>query len=275
MAISGFTQSVSDTIDANFTLDIVSGHLYRNLFFPPIASLVYVVLIFSGKRWMTDKQACDLRLPLTVWNFVLAAFSIVGFVVTAPPIFELVGSRGYMGAVCTSYIEERALLAFWCLLFVYSKIFEFGDTLFVVLRKTPLNFLHWYHHITVLLYSWHGLATRNTLGPWFSTMNFGVHSFMYSYYMFKAMGFKISGSVAKAITVMQLSQMAAGLFLLLSAVWAKWIGEWAKQNGRSCGVNNIHIVTGLLMYGSYFVLFMNFFYRRYITGSPKSAKKKD
>lgn len=33
---------------------------------------------------------------------------------------------------------------------------EFGDTWLLVLKKKPIIFLHWYHHMTVLLYSWHG-----------------------------------------------------------------------------------------------------------------------
>jgi elongation of very long chain fatty acids protein 6 len=36
------------------------------------------------------------------------------------------------------------------------------DTLFIVLRKKPLIFLHWYHHITVLLFCWHAFATQSS-----------------------------------------------------------------------------------------------------------------
>lgn len=37
---------------------------------------------------------------------------------------------------------------------------ELGDTLFIVLRKRPLIFLHYYHHVAVLIYTVHsGLPT--------------------------------------------------------------------------------------------------------------------
>ena len=38
----------------------------------------------------------------------------------------------------------------WMSFFTVSKIFELGDTFFVVVRKRPLILLHWYHHVTVL-----------------------------------------------------------------------------------------------------------------------------
>jgi hypothetical protein len=47
------------------------------------------------------------------------------------------------------------------------QIPELGDTVFVVLRKKPLIFLHWYHHVTVLLYCWHSYASRSSAGLYF------------------------------------------------------------------------------------------------------------
>ena len=33
--------------------------------------------------------------------------------------------------------------------FAISKLVEYGDTVFLVLRKRPVTFLHWFHHTTV------------------------------------------------------------------------------------------------------------------------------
>ena len=42
-------------------------------------------------------------------------------------------------------------MGFFVALFIYSKVFELVDTLWLTLRKAPVIFLHWYHHVTVPL----------------------------------------------------------------------------------------------------------------------------
>ncbi|CAN0512742.1 unnamed protein product [Discosporangium mesarthrocarpum] len=56
-----------------------------------------------------------------------------------------------------------------------QQIPELGDTFFIVLRKKPLIFLHWYHHVTVLLYCWHSYYEQTTYGLYFICMNYTVH----------------------------------------------------------------------------------------------------
>eukprot|EP00122_Pirum_gemmata_P011475 Pgem_evm2s10633 len=67
----------------------------------------------------------------------------------------------YLIVFLYSFIEQQVgPSGMWTTLFIFSKIPELFDTMFIVLRKRPLIFLHWYHHITVLAYCWHAYATR-------------------------------------------------------------------------------------------------------------------
>ena len=221
---------------------------------------VYLILMFLGKRWMRDKPAFSLRRPLTMWNTGLAVFSIVGFLTQILPLVRNVMDNGFRHSVCNDWIHhnpENAHLALWSLLLYLSKAVELGDTAFVVLRKTPLNFLHWYHHVTVLLYAAYFSGLSPGVSNWFSTANLFVHSIMYSYYMLKAAGFKVPRAVSQVITILQLAQFVLGLVGTLTAYVQ-------KSSGVECDASYIFLNIGLAVYGSYFVLFLNFFYQRYL-----------
>jgi hypothetical protein len=149
-------------------------------------------------------------------------------------------------------------------MFVLSKVPELGDTIFIVLRKQPLIFLHWYHHITVLLYSWYSYSEYTAAARWFITMNYLVHSVMYTYYAFKAAKFRVPRGIAMIITTLQLIQMVVGTLVNF------WTYQM-KQDGLECQVSDTNIKLSLLMYVSYFVLFARFFHNAYL--KPKSSEK--
>ncbi|TTC29608.1 Elongation of very long chain fatty acids protein 6 [Bagarius yarrelli] len=140
-----------------------------------------------------------------------------------------------------------------------------GDTVFIVLRKQRLIFLHWYHHITVLLYSWYTYRERAAGGCWFITMNYSVHALMYGYYAAKAAGLRLPRPCAMLITALQTLQMAVGLTVL--ALIYNW------HNDTVCRSSNSNIAWGSLMYLSYLLLFCSFFYNSYMRGGGKSAGK--
>ncbi|KHJ79989.1 hypothetical protein OESDEN_20346, partial [Oesophagostomum dentatum] len=57
-------------------------------------AVAYVVTIFSIKYYMRDRKAYDLKLPLNVWNFILAVYSALGFYYTFPTFVSVAYNKG-------------------------------------------------------------------------------------------------------------------------------------------------------------------------------------
>jgi len=233
------------------------------------ASALYLAVIFGGQAYMSTRPRFEMRRFLTAWNIMLAAFSIFGFARTLPEFLHVLFSipRGMYHSVCSSsYVEVDRVSGFWSSLFVLSKVPELGDTIFIILRKQQLKFLHWYHHLTVLIYSWYSFSEYSGQARWFIVMNYLVHSMMYSYYALKAMRFRVPRGVAMFITSIQLTQMVVGCVV-------NYIAHVMKQDGLECHVSDRNIKLSFLMYTSYFVLFGHFFYHAYIVKSDDHGIK--
>lgn len=83
----------------------------RNWTWSIYASLIYIFTIFSVQRLMKDRQPFQLRGALTCWNLMLAAFSIMGFLRTAPELFHVLkGEFGWYKSICIRL--EHPLMTF-------------------------------------------------------------------------------------------------------------------------------------------------------------------
>lgn len=222
---------------------------------------VYVVLIFAGRRYMADRPRFDLRWGLVLWSGFLAVFSVCGAARTVPELVYVSWMHSFQYSVCIpSYFYGPT--AFWAYTFVISKVYELGDTAFIILRKQPLIFLHWYHHITVMIYVWYSYTDHTAPGRWFTAMNYAVHSFMYTYYMIRALRFRIPRFVSVFITSIQIAQMVMGLTVNCWSYFYKLQGIYCQQS-----YENMRYST--MMYVSYFFLFAYFFYGAYLKPKPK------
>jgi len=225
-------------------------------------SALYVILIFGGKYLMQKRPRFDLRPALALWSAILGLFSIMGAARTLPEIVYVIEKYGFTYSVCNpSYFNSPT--AFWAFMFTISKVYELGDTIFIVLRKQQLIFLHWYHHISTLMYVWYSYTDHLGPGRWFMVMNYVVHSFMYTYYAFRAMRFRFPKWVSICITSMQITQM----------IWGTIVNVWAynvKSRGEYCQATLQNLRCSILMYISYWFLFSYFFYNAYL--KPSSSK---
>lgn len=127
----------------------------------------YVLIVFGLKQWMKDRKAFELRRQLQLWNILLAIFSILGTIRVWPEMFHTYRYFGFEQTVCRGYDPRHDNdFGFWVWAFTLSKAAELVDTVFIVLRKHKLIFLHWYHHVTVLLFTWYSFPQLISTARW-------------------------------------------------------------------------------------------------------------
>ena len=229
-------------------------------------SIIYVIAIFTTQYFMKERRKFELRGPLICWSGILAIFSMAGAVRTLPELLNVLNNEGWYPSMCNPSYFRSDPTSFWAFMFVVSKVYELGDTIFIVLTKKPLIFLHWYHHISVMVYVWYSYTDHTAPGRWFMVMNYIVHSFMYTYYMLRAMKFQVPRFVNVCITTMQIIQMVMGMVVNYSVYMA-------KVKGLPCNQTDFNLTLCSLMYFSYFYLFSQFFYNTYLKAKPVEGKK--
>jgi len=228
----------------------------------PIFSVsVYLAIVFYGPG-LLDGRKFNLRTPVAVWNLLLAVFSTIGAYKTVPVLYHSLLDKGFVYTACTDPEQWYAdgPVGLWVGLFIFSKLPELIDTVFLVLRGRDVIFLHWFHHLTVLLYCWHAYHNRVASGLWFAAMNFSVHAIMYTYYFLMACKlYAIATPCALSITTCQILQMALG-----SAVTLTSARKFSAGGRAACFVDPANYKMGLAMYASYFCLFGVLFWNKYV-----------
>ena len=252
-------------IEKNFNSDSLTSFCANNYGFVIGIVICYATFLVGGTRLMKFMKPFDLKMPLALWNVGLCVFSFLGMCRTVPFILATIMTNDYERTVCDAPTQwGNGTCGFWVMLFIFSKIPELIDTMFIVLRKRPLIFLHWYHHITVLLFCWNAYATRSGTGLYFVAMNYSVHALMYGYYALQAMNVS-KGFPVIMITLSQILQMFIGTFVCISA----W---YFMLSGKTCHNDISNLIAGGAMYSSYLYLFVEFAFNKFGRKAKKEKK---
>ncbi|CAL8091670.1 unnamed protein product [Orchesella dallaii] len=137
-------------------VDFFWWHKYAsdNWKLPFYAGAVYIVAIFGIQKLMKNRPAFELKYPLFLWNLSIGVLSIIGFIRAFPEFWKEISARnGLYSSICIRNGFDVPT-TYWLLAFILSKYLELGDTIFIVLRKRPLIFLQWYHHLVTLIVTW-------------------------------------------------------------------------------------------------------------------------
>jgi len=221
-------------------------------------SIVYLISIPVIKEWIRRRgHPFKLRQPLIVWNSLLSVFSTIGVIRVVPEFRHILVTKGFTASFCQSDYYSDLRLNYWYLWFVWSKVPELVDTLFIVLKGRKVIRLHWVHHVLTLCSTWYAFSDVPASARWLVTMNFLAHSIMYSYYTLKSIGISIPGVISIAITSIQILQMLFGLYVHYMIVVF-------KRSGILCDCSYGVAVTGLSVYLLFLILFVNFFIKTYL-----------
>jgi len=232
----------------------------KDLWIVPLISLcLYMtMLIFQGRI----RKVFGSWRPsfLALWNISLSIFSLVGACVTITTL--LVGpsgvlNKGWHESVCGAPQYGFGFTGLFVFLFVYSKLVELFDTYWQFVGDRNVTCLHFYHHITVVLFCWHSYSVHTSIGLWFVAMNYATHALMYQYFFASQIGGWLYDKLQRykiIITALQTLQMFVGMVVSVYAFLMFHSG---------CQANRLNAVFGALMYTTYFVLFMQKMIREY------------
>ncbi|CAB3403317.1 unnamed protein product [Caenorhabditis bovis] len=228
-------------------------------------SIVYFMLIKVIQKFMENRKPFNLRTPMILWNGGLAIFSIIATLRFSVDPLRSLYVEGFYRTLCYS-CHPNDVAAFWSFAFALSKIVELGDTMFIILRKRPLIFLHYYHHAVVLIYTVHSGAEHTAAGRFYILMNYFAHSLMYTYYTITAMGYRPTKWVSMGVTTVQTTQMLAG-------VGVTWMVYKVKtEYNLPCQQSMANLYLAFTIYVSFAILFIQFFINAYIVKSNKKKK---
>ncbi|VDM65414.1 unnamed protein product [Strongylus vulgaris] len=261
---------LSDVLFDSWSLEKTDSYMSHYVPTSYKIAVAYLLAIYLGQKFMKNRKPLELDGPLALWNFMFSLFSGVAAYKLVPELWNVFEKDGFVGTYCNNhnYYTDPST-GFWGWAFVMSKAPELGDTLFLVLRKKPVIFMHWYHHAMTFVYAAITYSEHQAWARWSLALNLSVHTIMYFYFGVRALKVQTPRPVAKFITTIQIVQFVVQCYIFAHLVIIKTYNQIPD-----CAVSWNVLTIGGLMYLSYLYLFADFFYNAYIRKrSPTKTTK--
>jgi fatty acid elongase 3 len=192
-----------------------------------------------------------------IHNFILFVGSVIMLLGFVSSIFMILAEHDMFTLFCDPDRKARSgPLYFWIYVFQWSKIYEFLDTVILVLKKKQLLYLHVWHHCTTYLLVWFSLTGEMSIQFLSQTVNCFVHIPMYYYYWMSSMGYQ-NIWWKKYITSLQIFQ-----FVTTIGINCYWIYCYLTYDKPCSGpVSVFFLGQGILV--TFLFLFIDFFNKNY------------
>ncbi|KAI1325232.1 GNS1/SUR4 membrane protein [Xylariaceae sp. FL0255] len=233
----------------------------------------YVVIIFGGREIMRDREPLKLNGLFKAHNLFLTLLSGGLLVLFMEQLIPTIWRHGLYDNICGTHGWTPQLVTLYYLNYI-TKYIELIDTVFLMVKKKPLTFLHTYHHPATALLCYTQLIGHTPVSWVPITLNLTVHVVMYWYYFQAARGVKVWWK--EWITRLQIAQFIIDLGFVYFASWDYFTSVYAPHLphvGR-CQGEPFAAVCGCLILSSYLVLFIMFYIATYKKASERVAAKK-
>ncbi|KAK9449863.1 GNS1/SUR4 family-domain-containing protein [Limtongia smithiae] len=286
--------------------EFVQGKLLLSTLEPVFAAIAtYYVVIFGGRAIMKNYAPMKLTFLFRVHNLMLTFISGLFLLLLIEQLFPIIYSHGVFFAICDTSSWTQPIVTLYyplaargdgaddgggstispnmhvnstTLTLKYSPLttrqVELLDTVFLVLKKKPLTFLHCYHHGATALLCYSQIVGRTSVSWVPITLNLFVHVVMYFYYFLSSCGIRVWWK--EWVTRFQIMQFLIDLGFVYFASYTYFTftyWPWMPNHG-SCAGEEYAAVYGCMILTSYLFLFIGFYIKVYRSSSKKAAAKK-
>lgn len=229
----------------------------------------YLLVIFGGREIMRSRQPYKLTALFQAHNVILTLGSGLLLLLMLEEIIPLYLKHGFYWSICNPKAFTPRLVTFYMINY-YIKYVELFDTVFLVLKKKPLQFLHYFHHAATAVLCYTQLNGETSVQWVVITLNLTVHVIMYYYYYATAGGAKIWWK--KYLTTMQITQFIIDLFIVFFATYNHFGQKHRLPAYGDCAGSEGAALFGCALLSSYLFLFILFYRATYKKAAAKGKK---